>query len=132
MNSVLLNFSLQRGIIICKAILFHKGVYIFANRMGLDTCSSYCLIKSESVDMLEIDFCSIEKTETAGITGKIELPKIIIDQIGVKEANAKNVEFLVGELPKELGLDGLLGYSFLKHFKITIDYKKEELTLVPN
>lgn len=132
MKSILLNFSLQKGIIVCRAVLFHENKLSIARRVGVDTCASYTFIHPEIIDNLGIDYFNVDKVETAGITGEIQLPKVIIQQIGVKDANAKDVEVLVGQLPKKLALDGLLGYSFLKHFKITIDYKKEELTLISN
>jgi len=34
------------------------------------------------------------------------------------------VEVLCHDLPPESGVDGLLGLSFLKHFKLTIRFRK--------
>lgn len=42
----------------------------------------------------------------------------------------KNVEAIVKDLPPEAPADGLLGLSFLKYFKLTIDFKKGFLSLV--
>jgi hypothetical protein len=41
--------------------------------------------------------------------------------IGQKVAN---MEVLCHDIPPESGVDGLLGLSFLKHFKLTIRFRK--------
>ena len=41
--------------------------------------------------------------------------------IGQKVAN---LEVLCHDIPPESGVDGLLGLSFLKHFKLTIRFRK--------
>ena len=57
-------------------------------------------------------------------------PKIIIPEIAVLGKKVKNVEAIVKDLPPEAPADGLLGLSFLKYFKLTIDFKKGLLELV--
>lgn len=56
-------------------------------------------------------------------------PKIIIPEIKVLGKKVKNVEAIVKDLPPEAPADGLLGLSFLKHFELTIDFKKGILGL---
>lgn len=41
----------------------------------------------------------------------------------------KNVMGLVKDLPAEAGVDGLLGLSFIKHFRVRIDFKKGTLEM---
>lgn len=133
MTAILLHFTLQRGLIICPAVFFHQGIWTTAQRMVVDTAASYTLVAPDILEGLGIDHWStFETTEAASVTGKGRFPKATLDQIGVKEVSAHNVEVQVGSLPEELGVQGLLGYSFLQHFKIvTINYEAQELTLIP-
>lgn len=131
-NQTTVNFTLQNGITVCEAKLYHQDKSITIEKMGVATFSPYVIITPDVASKLGINFSSAEKVVTVTATGTIALPKVIIQQIRVKDANAKDVEVVVGPLPEKVELDGLLGYSFLKHFKITIDYKKEELILIPN
>ena len=129
-NPILLNFHLQRGVILCKAVIFHNGFKHVAEHMAFDPGASYTIVSPRIISSAGITFVNTETVETIGVTGSIVLPKITVQQIGIQGANAQNVEILVGDLPKKLGLDGLLGYSFLKNFEIiTINYRQKELIL---
>lgn len=57
-------------------------------------------------------------------------PKITVPEISVLGKRVKNVEAIIKDLPPQAPADGLLGLSFLKHFKMTIDFKKGILELV--
>ena len=47
-----------------------------------------------------------------------------MDKISALGKEAKNVECVVHDLPEASRIDGLLGLSFLKRFKICIDFRK--------
>ena len=130
MNPVLLSFNLERGIIICNAVLINGSFTMIASRVAIDCCASYTILAPWLVKGLNIPVDNSNIAEIDGLTGSIYLPKVVVPQIGILGANARNVDVLVGKLPVKIGLDGVLGYSFLKHFKIiTINYEKQELTL---
>ena len=131
MTPTLLSFSLQRGIIICKCILIHQGQWTIANSMAIDTCASYTIIHPEITRRLKIGLSQSSLSETTGISGTVKFPKIVIQQIGIQAVNAENVEVLVGALPSSLGLQGVLGYSFLKNFDYCVYYQRQEIVLTP-
>ena len=54
-----------------------------------------------------------------------------MEEIGVADAVAKNVKALAYDIPKLAGVEAILGLSFLKNFKTTIDYKKGYPTIEP-
>lgn len=96
----------------------------------LDTGSSYVMIpwKLALATNLKI---SQEKTVRLTSASTLEtIPQVIIPEMTVLGKRIKNVEAIVKDLPPEAPADGLLGLSFLKHFKLTIDFKKGLLELI--
>lgn len=70
-----------------------------------------------------------ERQEIVTANGIIEVPKLSVKLIAVEEAKAKEVEVIAHDIPELVGIRGLLGLSFLKHFKTVIDYKQGYLEL---
>ena len=60
-----------------------------------------------------------------------EANEIVIEEISVADLVAKNVKALAYDLPRIAGVEALLGISFLKNFRTTIDYKKGYLSIEP-
>ncbi len=70
------------------------------------------------------------KTMQATTASMVEtVPEVIIPELSVLGKTVKNVQAIIKDLPPEAPADGLLGLSFLKHFKLTIDFKKGNLSL---
>ena len=67
--------------------------------------------------------------QTTTATTVETVPEIIIPEMSVLGKTVKNVEAIVKDLPPETTVDGLLGLSFLRNFKLSIDFKKGELKL---
>ena len=98
-------------------------------KLILDTGSSYVTLPSKMVSSINIP---VDPKNTVKLTSasKVEIiPKIIIPEMEVLGKRVLNVEAIVKNLPSEAPADGLLGLSFLKHFKLTIDFKKGFLKL---
>jgi len=51
-------------------------------------------------------------------------PVVLLDKVHVGGALVRNVETLVLDLPPGLGVDGLLGSTFLRHFGVTLEYDR--------
>lgn len=64
-----------------------------------------------------------ERQETITANGVIEVPKLRVHSITVGDAEARDVEVICHDIPELAGIRGLLGLSFLKHFKTVIDYR---------
>lgn len=56
--------------------------------------------------------------------GIIVVPLLRIESIAVRGATASKVEVIAHDIPELAETQGLLGLSFLKHFRTIIDYKK--------
>jgi clan AA aspartic protease (TIGR02281 family) len=57
--------------------------------------------------------------------GIIEVPKLRVESIAVGDVEAREVEVVCHDIPELAGIRGLLGLSFLKHFRTVIDYQQD-------
>lgn len=67
------------------------------------------------------------RAATAG--NMIEAPLITLTEVQVGTLVARNVEAVAHEIPSLAGVEVILGCSFLKNFKTTLDYGKGVLTI---
>ena len=58
-----------------------------------------------------------------------EAETLIMEKVMIGDIEAENVEFVSWTLPRDGGIDVILGRSFLKHFKLTVDYKEGFMTI---
>ena len=131
MNPMLLSFSLHRGIMLCNAVLFHQGAWIIAENVVIDPGASYTIMHPKLIQFLGISVDTSQRIKTTSVSGSVEYPKIQLDQIGVENVSVRNVETLVGSVPKELEIQGIIGYTFLKHFDYCVCYQRQEIVLTP-
>jgi len=62
--------------------------------------------------------------------GVIEVPKIKVKAIGFRELHVEDVEVICHDIPEIAEIEGLMGLTFLKHFKILIDFKSNIIEIV--
>jgi clan AA aspartic protease (TIGR02281 family) len=70
-----------------------------------------------------------ERQDIVTANGVIEVPKLRVASISVGELEARDVEVVCHDIPELTGIRGLLGLSFLKHFRTVIDYRQGYLEL---
>ncbi len=61
-------------------------------------------------------------------SGIIQPPKIILEEVSIGELRAKNVACLCYNMPNT-NIRALCGLSFLEHFKMNLDFKRNILEL---
>jgi len=61
--------------------------------------------------------------------GQIHVPILSVESMLVLGKHVKNCEVLIHDLPETSRVDGLIGLSFLKNYKIMIDFQKGVLEL---
>lgn len=115
-------FELKNHIILVKAEVNGKGPYTLV----FDSGASETILTPDTAKALEL------KTEPAG-NG---MDAATVDSVSAGGAAVKNLRLLVWDPPqaaplKQLGIDyhGILGYSFLSEFLITLDYRAKTITL---
>lgn len=70
-----------------------------------------------------------ERQEIITANGIIEVPKLQVEKITVGDVQAREVEVICHDIPELAGIRGLLGLSFLRHFRTVIDFKQGYLEI---
>ncbi|OGG19326.1 hypothetical protein A3D78_06165 [Candidatus Gottesmanbacteria bacterium RIFCSPHIGHO2_02_FULL_39_14] len=95
----------------------------------LDTGASYVVIPWRIATGLGLEINQQNLVSTTTASSVEHVPYTSIPKLTVLDKTVRNVPCIVKDLPSESGVDGLLGLSFLKHFKLTIDFNKGFLSL---
>ena len=107
-----------------------KANYPTDAKLILDTGASYVTLPRSLISGIGIPIDPNNTVQLTSASTTETTVKIIVPEITVLGKRIKNVEAIIKDLPPETPADGLLGLSFLKHFKLTIDFKKGILELV--
>jgi predicted aspartyl protease len=92
----------------------------------LDTGAGTSLLSSELAKQLEVKVIGSKEGQSAG--GKVSVSLARVDSLAVGDVELHDVDVGIvdlGQIGKTIGakIDGDLGYNFLKHFRVTIDYR---------
>ena len=98
----------------------------------LDTGAGTSLLSSDLAKKLKIKIISTKEGQSAG--GKILVSLAKVDSLAVGQAKLEDVDVGIVDLTHigntiGMKIDGDVGYNFLKHFRITIDYHDCEIRL---
>ncbi|HJX98769.1 MAG TPA: retroviral-like aspartic protease family protein [Chthoniobacterales bacterium] len=98
----------------------------------LDTGAGTSLLSSDLAKQLEVKIVGSKEGQSAG--GKVSVSLAKVDSFAVGETKLDDVDVGIVDL-SHIGttigarIDGDLGYNFLKHFRVTINYRDCELRL---
>jgi len=98
----------------------------------LDTGAGTSLLSAELAQQLNIKILGTKEGQSAG--GKISVSLAKVDSLAVGQAKIEDVDVGIVDLDhisKTIGakIDGDIGYNFLKHFRVTIDYRGSMIRL---
>jgi clan AA aspartic protease (TIGR02281 family) len=117
---------LRRGEIWITEVLLNERV---KRHLVVDSGASFMLINPQIAK--ELDMTVNENTPLIPMTtvsGYILVPLVTLKSVRIGKAQAENIETVIYTLPS--GGDGLLGNSFLKKYRMTIDSIQGKMTLV--
>ena len=106
-----------------------KAKIILHASVVLDTGATFVVLPWRLVTGLGISIDPKELVSTTTATTVESAPVVTIPRVTVLGKRVTNVACLVKELPPESGVDGLLGLSFLRHFRLSIDFRNGKLSL---
>ena len=69
------------------------------------------------------------KVDITTASGVVSVPLLAVKSLSFGTMSANDVEVVVHDLPERSRLDGLLGLSFLRHFKLFLDFKEGVLEI---
>jgi clan AA aspartic protease (TIGR02281 family) len=120
-----IKFDRQSPVIAIDITLESEGGIKRRIRVALDTGATYTMIPWEIAEALGYKpEMSKEKVTLITASGVETAPLIEIKKIRFLGEELDNVSVVCHDLPPKSYVTGLLGSSFLRHFKITIDYPK--------
>lgn len=91
----------------------------------VDTGAAFTVLSRSVLKLIGYDPAVVpERREIITANGIIEVPMLQVDSITVGNAEAQEVAVICHDIPELVGIRGLLGLSFLKHFRTVIDYKQ--------
>jgi len=98
-------------------------------RMMLDTGAKYTIVTPEVASRLGLDLLPARRIPVTTAT-QIEMTTVVaVDQVDVHGVILSQVEVAILALPPTLGVDGLLGMSFLKRCRLLLDAPNRVLEL---
>ena len=103
----------------------NKGNMVIRSKMALDTGATYLMVSWEMAEVLGYEpELSKERIDMTTASGVEKVPLITLKSVSVLGKRARNVKAIVHDLPPRSYVDGLLGLSFLKNFKVCLDFRK--------
>ncbi len=92
--------------------------------MALDTGATYTMIPWDIAEVLGYDpGASKDRVPLITASGVERAPLITLKSISVLGKDADNVQTVVHNLPEKSYVDGLLGLSFLRRFRVCLDFQ---------
>jgi predicted aspartyl protease len=119
----------SKPLILLPVFVNDEGPYIFA----VDTGASSTVVSPELASILGIQLTAIPHLTGAG--GAIQASSGMVKSLAVGNARIENLAFATADFLNMLSqvvmtkIDGIIGYNFLKQFKVTIDYPNETFRL---
>jgi len=98
--------------------------------MILDTGAMYTDISWDIAKDIGYDPAITEKRASViTANGPIDVPVIRVQSISIGKIKVENVDVTCHDIPEMVGIEGLLGLSFLKHFDLNISFKRMRLEI---
>ena len=124
------SFGFARGKPVVRKVRLRQGTLRVWARMVLDTGARVTAIAPRTLKQLGFDLDRAESTTgIVGAIGEASAPVVTVASVSLMAAEVKDLRVVCYSLHPKLGLDGVLGLNFLKHFDIEISHSTETLTL---
>ncbi len=125
-------FRIESGkpIITVDTIINGKGPFNFV----VDTGASHTVISNQTAEKLGLSTNSSGCCESAtgrpaqGAGGPVAARATTVESVKVGDAEVKNVEVALIDLASlSKNWDGIIGYTFMKNYRVIIDYPRQQI-----
>lgn len=96
--------------------------------MALDTGASITVLDDDLASALNLINHSGKTIDVATANGPSKAYQTKIDELNILGKSQENAPLIITDLT-DTGLDGLIGLSFLKHYKLNINFPDKYLTI---
>ena len=98
--------------------------------MNVDTGSTFCVVAPKILYAIGITpSLAAPRVALTAPTSVLHLPVVAVPEMRLRGLKALQVNCVPHDLPEEALVDGLLGLSFLRNFRLGIDFKRGLMTL---
>ena len=120
--------GIEKPIIIVKASVNRKGPYDFA----VDTGASSTVLSKQTAQELGVMNNPSTPKEGHGCCGPIDLSMTTVKSVQAGNVEAKDLQVAIMDLSSiskciEIRLAGIIGYNFMKDYKVIIDYPNKQI-----
>lgn len=127
------SFNLRLNVVILRVRVEGRGKRYAYLRMVLDTGASMTVIPWDAAEALGYDPArSRQRIQFMTGSGMEAAPTFSVDAMEALGVRLSQVPVLCHDLPQRSLVDGLLGLSFLKHCRMSVDFKRGTLSLEPS
>jgi predicted aspartyl protease len=119
------------SIIVDLVILSADGTFSAVIPVVLDTGASHTIIANDVLARLGYDPANplLDRQRIITRSGIEYAPSVSVRSAAAIGQRVSELEVVAHDLPAESGVDGLLGLNFLKHFKLTIHFRRGVIDL---
>jgi len=97
--------------------------------MALDTGATYVMLPLHVAKYLDHDVLSKRRKPIITASKTENVPVMNIDEMTVANATARDVEAICHNMPPKSSVQGLIGLSFLRNFRLLIDFREGYLDI---
>lgn len=122
-------FDPREGLILVEATLWGPSGH-YSLRFGLDTGATETVVSVDKLAFLGYGI-SLTDERTRLITGSSAAfaSRGVLQKILALGQERSDFPVLAYNLPAEIGVDGMLGLDFLRGLKLSVDFRRGELSL---
>lgn len=120
-----------KRIITVDTMVNGKGPFNFV----VDTGASHTVISNQTAEKLGLDTTSLGCCESTtgrsaqGAGGPVAARSTTVESVEVGDVEVKNVEVALIDLTSlDRNWDGIIGYTFMKDYRVVIDYPRQEIS----
>lgn len=123
-------FTFEKHLIYIPAVITHEGRSLRFDRCIVDTGSAGTTFEAEKAEQIGLVPGPESKIRSiAAVGGRESVYTRTVDLVEIAGEQVADFEIEIGDLQTAFGIDGIIGNSLLRSFRLEICYRTSELVL---